>query len=84
MTLANRERLKTEAQKAIDFTNDNPFTKAIGLSPVVQVKSPVKIADFRCRYKFVGFTRNGEYIYNLDAVGLLQALMYQELEFDIN
>lgn len=80
----NRERLKAEAEKAIASANTSPFTKALGLSPVVQVKSPVKIDNFRCKHKFVGFTQNGEYIYNLDAVGVLQALTYQELEFDIN
>lgn len=80
----NRDRLKAEAQKAIDSAKNNPFSKALGLTPVIQVKSPIKIDSFRCKHKFVGFTECGEYIYNLDAEGVLQSLTYQELEFDIN
>lgn len=78
----NSEQFRTEAKKAIAAVENNPITQAMGLVPVIQVRTTLP-ATFPCRFKFVGMTPDGEYVYNLDAVGVLQRLNYEALEFNI-
>lgn len=80
--MIKNNQFRTEAQKAIAAAESNPFTRQLGLVPVIQVKATGPVT-FPCKFKFVGINRKGEYVYNLDAVGVLQRLNYEALEFDI-
>lgn len=79
---ANRVKFKAEAEKAIAAANNNPFTRKLGLVPVIQVMSPNPVDNFPCRFHFVGVLGNC-YVYNLDAQGVLNSLNYEDLEFNI-
>ena len=81
--MIKNEQYRTEALKAIAAAENNPFTRKLGLVPVIQVRATGPVT-FPCKFKFVGLNKQGEYVYNLDAVGVLQRLNYEALEFDID
>lgn len=80
--MIKNDQFRKEALKAIAAAETNPFTRALGLVPVVQVRATAPVT-FPSKFKFVGMNKQGEYVYNLDAVGILQRLDYEALEFDI-
>lgn len=81
--MIKNEQYKAEAIRAIAAAENNPLARELGLVPVIQVRATGPVT-FPCRFQLVGVNTDGEYIYNLDAVGVLQRLNYEELEFDID
>lgn len=77
------EELRKQALKAINQVDSNPFTRKLGLVPIVQVHSRHRVAGFPVKNKYVGF-QNGRHVYNLDARQVIQHLDRHDLEFDLS
>lgn len=77
------EELRRQALKSIEQVQNNPFTRQLGLTPIVQVYSRREVAGFPVKFKYMGF-QNSRHVYNLDARQVIQHLDRHDLEFDLS